>query len=74
VDETVTPMEELCAALEYITEQAMEDGLSTIEIVGALTIKAQAMGLSAFGFFVMRMPQAMRWKRPNANRNEVEEV
>ena len=51
MDETVTPMEEFCAALDCIVEEAMEDGATFGEVIGALTIKGQAMGLAALGFY-----------------------
>jgi len=51
VDETATPAEEFCAALDCITEEALEEGASFVEIVGALTVKAQAMGMTALGFY-----------------------
>jgi hypothetical protein len=51
VDETATPMEEFCAALDCIVEEAMEDGATYREMVVALAIKAQALGLAAPGFY-----------------------
>jgi hypothetical protein len=44
-------MEEFCAALDCIVEEAMEDGASYGEMVGALTIKMQALSMAALGFY-----------------------
>jgi hypothetical protein len=43
---TATPMEEFCASLECIVEEASDAGLSFAEMVGALTIKAQEVSLA----------------------------
>ena len=51
MDESATPMEEFCAALDCIVEEAMDEGASYGEVIGALTIKAQAMGMAALGFY-----------------------
>jgi hypothetical protein len=51
VDETVTPAEEFCADLDCIVDEAMEAGASLMEIIGALTFKAQQVGLVGLGMF-----------------------
>lgn len=51
MDETATPMEDFCAALDCIVEEALEAGPSHLELIGALTLKAQEVGMSLFGVF-----------------------
>ena len=51
MDETATPMEEFCAALDCIVEDAMEARVSYAEMVGALTIKASAVCAASLGFY-----------------------
>jgi hypothetical protein len=51
VDQTITPMEEFAADLDCIVDEAIESEVSFMEIIGALTFKAQAMGLTALGLF-----------------------
>jgi hypothetical protein len=43
-------MEEFCADLDCIVQEAIDAEVSFMEVIGALTFKAQAMGLSALGF------------------------
>jgi hypothetical protein len=51
VDETATPLEEFCAALDCIAEDAMEAGATYVGVIGACTMKAQEMGLAMLGLF-----------------------
>ena len=51
MDETATPMEDFCAALDCIVEEALEAGLSHLKLIGALTLKAQEVGMALFGVF-----------------------
>jgi hypothetical protein len=51
VDETATPMEEFCAALDCITEDAMEAGATYVAVIGACTMKAQELGMAMLGLF-----------------------
>ena len=51
VDETAPPLDEFAAALDCIVEEALEDGAGFYELVGALTTKAQVLGLANLGFF-----------------------
>ena len=44
-------MEEFCAALDCIVEEALEAGPSHLELIGALTLKAQEVGMALFGVF-----------------------
>ena len=44
-------MEDFCAALDCITEEAMEAGATYVAMIGACTMKAQELGLAMLGIF-----------------------
>ena len=44
-------MEDFCAALDCITEEAMEAGATYVAMIGACTVKAQELGLAMLGIF-----------------------
>jgi hypothetical protein len=47
----VTPFEEFCADLDCILDDASEKGVSFVEMVGALTMKAHELSMVSMGMF-----------------------
>lgn len=48
-DETVTPLEEFCADLNRLIQEAFDEGVSIHEVVGAWTMQVQELTLIAMG-------------------------
>jgi hypothetical protein len=51
MDQTITPMEEFAADMDCIIEEASSSGVSFVEMVGVLTMKAHELTMVAMGVF-----------------------